>query len=151
QSTNNLLSFFFTDGTGHFTAGVTGTNQWKIGPDSASLPPLGYLPPQNKPKVNVGSSSVSGVAIGLPAATAIFYGTVQDGSGNPLAGVPLNAFDMNGQYNTDITTDPMGHYYLGIVGGLGANDQWQVQFDTSDLSVYDSYVFSQNSSTNVTV
>jgi len=153
MSTNNLLTIFFADTNGNFTAGVTGTNQWKIDLDEASLAFHGYLKPQNKPKVNINSSSVSGVTVSAPKATALFYGTVMDGSGTPLAGVPMNAYDQNGQYSADTTTDQNGDYILGVVGGLGS-DAWSVEVNNGNGNGFDSYIFStatvgQNGGTNL--
>jgi hypothetical protein len=153
QSTNNLLTIFFADANGNFVAAVTGTNQWKIDVDEASLASHGYLKPQNKPKVNINSSSVSGVIFSAPRATALFYGTVTNGSGNPLVGVPINGFDMNGQYNADATTDQNGNYYLGVVGGLGS-DTWSDQVNNGNGSPFANYIFStssigQNGGTNL--
>jgi hypothetical protein len=142
ETTDNLLATFSTDTNGNFTCGVT-ADTWKVSGDEASLALLGYLKTQNKTSVPVTTANVSGVIIKVPLATALFYGRVKDGSGNPMVGVSINGFDMNGSYNLNTITDQNGNYFAGVVGGL-SSDPWQVEVGSaSDNPAFANYIFSQ--------
>ncbi|HEY3861301.1 MAG TPA: carboxypeptidase regulatory-like domain-containing protein [Verrucomicrobiae bacterium] len=147
QSTNGLLGICYTDTNGNFNAAVT-SNQWKVGGDSAGPVLHGYVSLQNKVKVNISTNNVSGLTIALPKGTALFYGTVKDNLGNPFPGlVEVGGLDnnetnnSNGEYQTDGYTDANGNFATAIVGGLGTNDQWQVNVDNA--SSFPNYDFSQ--------
>ena len=58
QSTNSLATIGFADLNGNFTVPVT-SSQWKIEVSSDSLPPLGYLRPQNKPQVSTSAKMMA--------------------------------------------------------------------------------------------
>ena len=142
ETSDNLLATFSTDNNGNFTCGVT-ADTWKVSSDEASLALHGYLKPPNKTSVPVTTANISGVTIKVPLATALFYGTVKDSSGNPMVGVALNGFDRNGTYNLNATTDQNGNYFAGVVGGLVGNP-WQVEVGSaSDNPGFANYIFSQ--------
>jgi hypothetical protein len=158
QSNDGLLGICYTDTNGNFIAGVT-SNQWKVGGDSSGPVLHGYVSLQNKVKVNISTSNVTGLTLALPKATALFYGTVKDNLGNPFPGlVDVGASDnnetnnSNGEYQTDSYTDANGNFATAIVGGLGTNDLWQVNIDNGGS--FPNYDFSepfsqQNGNTNV--
>src|SRR5205085_9849881 len=95
-STNNGLAIGFTDNNGNFSVPVI-SGQWKFEGNNSSLDLLGYLGLQNKPRIETSTGSVAGVTISVPAATALFYGSVKDNQNNPLVGVSLYSSD-NNQY-----------------------------------------------------
>jgi hypothetical protein len=141
-STNNFLAIGFTDTNGNFTVG-TRPSVWKIESGGQSLIVHGYLALQNNIKTNTAGGSVSGITIALPKATAIFYGSVKDNLGNPMAGIDVYANDNNNQYQSDGYTDTNGNY----VAGASAAD-WQVGV-SSDSSPAN-YLFSQGFNTTLT-
>jgi hypothetical protein len=137
----SFLATCFTDNNGNFTAGVI-ANKWRVGGDSAGPAFLGYVTLQNKTNVDATTGSVSGVSIALPKATALFYGTVRDNFGNPLPGIAaIYASDNNGLYEADGYTDTNGNYATAAIGGLGNNDQWQLQIDNAGS--FTNYAFSK--------
>lgn len=145
NKSQGLLAICYTDTNGNFSAGVT-TNQWKIGSDSAGLAVLGYAGAQNGTGISTTNGSVAGLSVALTKATALFYGTVKDIYGNPLAGVvAVYAYDQNnsgnGQFQSDGYTETNGYFVAAVVGGLGVSDTWQVQIDNS--SSFPNYNFSQ--------
>jgi hypothetical protein len=142
QTQNGLLGICYTDTNGNFTAGVN-SNQWHLQSDIAGMAVLGYVGLQNKTTVDTSTGSVANVAIALPKATALFYGTVKDNQGNPLPGVVaiIASDNNNGIYQADGFTDAKGNYVTAALGGLGSNDPWQVQVDNS--SSFPNYAFSQ--------
>ena len=150
---SGIVGVTFTDTNGNFAAGVT-SSQWQIQNDSAALAFHGYLGLQNGPVVDTTTGSVANVTVALPKATACFYGTVKDTSGNPLSDeVAIYANDQN-FYQADGYTDTNGNYVTAVVGGLGSGDPWQVSVDNS--SEFQNYNFSQpainnNGGTNVSV
>jgi hypothetical protein len=160
ESQTGLLGIGFTDTNGSFLIGVT-SNQWKVDVNDAGLALHGYVRLQNKLKVNTTGGSVSGLTIALPKATALFYGTVKDTLGNPLAGpVDLEAYDnnytnnFNGEYQSDGYTDASGYFVIAAIGGLGTNDPWSMMVNNS--SSFPNYDFSQpsflqNGGTNVPI
>jgi len=150
---NGLLGISTTDSNGFFTLGVT-TNQWGISLLGAGLAFHGYVGPQNKVDVNTVTGNVAGVTLALPKATALFYGNVKNNSGSPFAGeVAIYAYDNNnGLYQTDGYTDANGNYVTAALGGLGANDPWNVGVDNSSSFPNDNFSqppFDQNGGTNL--
>ena len=149
-----FLAFAFTDTNGNFTERVV-TNKWKVGGDDQALAVIGYLTP-DKSTVNTSTGSVSGVTIALTKATAVFYGTVKDNLGNPLAGISMGADDNvsnGGQYqynNGGAYTYTNGNYVLGVLGG----DELGIYINSVDqLGIYTNYIFTeapslQNGGTN---
>lgn len=124
QSQSGLLAVAFTDPNGNFTAGVT-ADQWsKIQPSDASVAFHGYLRLQNKASADTTTGSVSGLTIALPKATALFYGSVKDTQGQPLAGISLFSGD-NGSYEQNLVSDSNGNYFAGALSS--PSDAWQMQ------------------------
>jgi hypothetical protein len=155
SSTNGQIAACFTDTSGNFSMRVT-SGQWQLGSDDSGLIVHGYLGLNNKTNVNSGATNV---IIPFPKATALFYGTVKDSLGNPMANIDVNANDQNmtnnNLYQSDGYTDANGKYYVGIVGGLGANDTWGVQVSNGGGSsnptnyLFSQPQFQQNGGTNV--
>ncbi len=142
ESTNNFLAIGFTDTNGNFTAG-TRPNVWKIQSNDQALTTHGYVAAQNSIKTNTAGGSVSGITNALPKATAIFYGSVKDELGNPLAGIDIGSSDNNNQYQSDSHTDTNGNY---VAGALAAD--WHVGINSDGSPV--NYVFSQGLDTTLT-
>ena len=118
--------------------------------DNTSLIVHGYLGLQNRTNVNAGQTNV---ALTVPHATALFYGSVKDNLGNPLPGIDVYADDNNNVYETDGYTDANGNYAAGALGGLN-NDTWQVSIssDTSPADfIFSQPNFDQNDGTNLSV
>jgi hypothetical protein len=135
QSKSGQLAVGFTDTNGNFSIQV-GSGNWSLGSLDQSLTVHGYVGYQNGTNVAAGSS---GVIIPFQQATALFYGHVRDGSGNPLASVDIGDQDQNnGLYQSDALTDTNGYYVLAVLGGLGSNDPWSVGYSGNPSP----YVFS---------
>ena len=151
STSDGLIVGGFTDTNGNFNVPVSAGETWSVGGDSSGLIIHGYLGYQNNP-TNV-SSGATGVTIGFPRATALFYGTVLDNLGNPIPGIAIEATDQNnGIYQQDGYSDTNGNYVTVALGGLGNNDPWNVQVDQNPTN----YVFSQpalqqNGGTNIAV
>ncbi|MGA2174885.1 MAG: choice-of-anchor tandem repeat GloVer-containing protein [Verrucomicrobiota bacterium] len=149
QAANGLMDVSFTDTNGNFTVGVA-SGQWGLRADDTSLIVHGYLGLQNRTYANAGQT---GVALAVPQATALFYGSVKDTLGNPLTGIDVYASDNNdGLYETDGYTDANGNYWAAVLGGLGSDDPWQV--DLSSNSRLANYLvsppgFDSNGGTNM--
>ena len=77
-----LMGVTFSDAGGNFTLGVI-AGTWDMGIDDLSLIAHGYVGVQDSTTATAGQS---GVVLTAPKATALFYGSVKDSSGNPLAG-----------------------------------------------------------------
>jgi len=158
NKSQGLIAINQTDTNGNFSVGVT-ANSWQLESESAELALLGYVGLQNKPGFDTSTGSVSGVSISLPKATGLVYGTVKDIYGNPLTGVvAVYAADQNnggnGQYQADGYTDAGGNYVVGVVGGLGSSDVWQVDIDNSSSYPNDNFsqpLFNQVGGTNIVV
>ncbi len=138
MSTNgSLLAFTFTDSGGNFIVPVTATS-WKFSPQSVSLDAIGYVGPNNSPRVNASSGSVSGVSLPVYRASAMLYGKITDGQGHPMTGVRFYGQETNDLYQGDATSDANGNYYMGA---LPSN--WDVEVDTgASPKQFAPYVFS---------
>lgn len=142
ESTNNFLAVGFTDTNGNFTI-ETRPDVWKIQNDSSGLIVHGYVALQGGSKTNTAGGSISGITNALPKATAIFYGSVKDNLGNPLAGIDISGSDDNNQYQSDGFTDANGNY---VAAALAA--QWNV--NVSNDSSPTNYNFSGGFDTTLT-
>jgi hypothetical protein len=137
QSTNNQIAIAFTDTNGNFTMRVI-ASQWQLGSDSEGLLVHGYLGLNNGITTNSGATNV---ILAFPKADALFYGSVKDNLGNPLAGIGMGASDTSSNiFQTSGYTDTNGNYFVGILG-LGSNDPWQVGVSSDTAPT--NYVFSQ--------
>jgi len=114
QAANGLLGVGFTDTNGNFTVGVASSPaQWSLGSEDSGLIVHGYVGWNNDINVNAGAT---GVTLAYPKATALFYGTVMDSQGNPLAGVRLSGNQNDGAspYAGDATTGQNGNYAMAV-------------------------------------
>ena len=137
QSTNNLVAIAFTDTNGNFTMRVTASD-WQLGSDSSGLTVHGYLGLNNGITTNSGASNVT---LAFPKANALFYGSVKDNLGNPMAGIDVGASDTSSNlFQTDGYTDANGNYFVGILG-LGSSDPWNVGVSGDNAPA--NYIFSQ--------
>jgi hypothetical protein len=141
NNTNYLIATGSTDTNGNFTIRVT-SGQWQISGDPDGLGVHGYVGYNDGTNVNAGTTGFVG---GFYKATSLFYGTVKDGSGNPLQGIPIEARDQpnngDGEFDTDGYEDTNGNYTVVAYGGLGSGDPWVV--DVDNQSQFPNYVFSQ--------
>jgi hypothetical protein len=142
-----FIAVGFSDTNGNFSEGVI-SGQWSVGGDDSGLIVHGYVGNQNQTKVNSGATDIT---LAYPKATALFYGRVTDGSGNPLANIDIGTYDNNnGLYEADSYTDTNGDYVVGAVGGLGGGDPWWVGFNGNSSSyIFSQPDFDQNGGTNI--
>jgi hypothetical protein len=151
QTQDGLLTVAFTDTNGNFTAGVT-SNQWKIESSDQAITFHDYLRPQNKVQVDATTGSVSGVTIVFPKANALFYGSVKDGSSQPMAGINLNSSSGDNVFEQGAITDAGGNYFAGAFGSSIIGWQIQVGNDSNPANyIFSSPAFnySQNGGTNL--
>ncbi|MGB7768086.1 MAG: hypothetical protein WBN22_04435 [Verrucomicrobiia bacterium] len=146
-----LIAIGFSDTNGNFSIGVV-SGTWSLGSDDSGLIVHGYVGYNNGINVAAGTTGIVGP---FSKATAMFYGTVKDNLGNPLAGIDVQANDSNNQeYQSDGYTDTNGNYFVGVVGGLGDSDPWQVQVSSDNSStnyIYSQPTVDQNGGTNLAV
>ena len=76
-----LIAIGFTDTNGDFSIGVS-PGTWNVGNNDGGLIVHGYVGYQNGTNVPAGTTGIVGP---YPKATAMFYGSVKDDLGNPLA------------------------------------------------------------------
>src|SRR5665213_2653489 len=154
MNSSGLIAAGSSDTNGNFTIRVT-SGQWQLEGSPQGLALHGYVAYSNGTNVNAGTTGFVG---GFYKATSLFYGSVKDSLGNPLAGIPIEARDQdnNGDsiYDNDGYSDANGHYVSGAVGGLGSGDPWQV--DVDHQSQFPNYLFSQpalnqNGGTNLAI
>ena len=134
---NNFLTICTTDTNGNFNARVL-ANQWKIDVNGDSLNTIGYLRSQNSTRVDTTTGSVANVTISLPKANAMFYGSVKDGSGNPLAHVQLSSQDQSTYlYKAEnVYSDQNGNYFAGALAGT-----WGVNISSDGNPGFANYIF----------
>jgi hypothetical protein len=142
-----FITVSFTDTNGYFTNRVI-SGKWSLGSDDTGLIIHGYVGNQDSTNVNSGAT---GVILAYPRATALFYGRVTDGSGNPLADLDMGSYDNNDNlYQSDGYTDANGDYVVGVVGGPGNSDPWWVGYNgNSSTYIFSQPDFDQNGGTNI--
>ncbi|MGH7951281.1 MAG: putative Ig domain-containing protein [Limisphaerales bacterium] len=159
NSQNGFIGTTFTDTNGYFTERVLPDN-WQLNGQPPGLILHGYVGDNNGTNIDATGGSVSGLTLGFQKATALFYGTVKDNLGNPLTGIDINASDDdnnnngNSTYSADGYSDANGNYVVGVVGGLGNNDPWQVQAanDSNPTNyLFSQPTFDQNGGTNLNI
>jgi hypothetical protein len=146
-SANGLITVTFTDTNGNFTMPVT-AGQWGVGSDDRGLIVHGYVGWNNSTNINAGGA----VTLAYSQANALFYGSVKDYLGNPIAGVGVEADDNNNLYDSEGSSDANGKYFVGALGL--SSDPWRVSV-SSDRSptnyVFSQPAFEQNGGTNLSV
>ncbi|HLZ53529.1 MAG TPA: Ig domain-containing protein [Verrucomicrobiae bacterium] len=142
DNNSGFIASGFSDTNGMFTIWVT-SGQWQLSGGARGLGVHGYVAFNNGTNVAAGTSGFVG---GFYKATALFYGTVKDNLGNPLPGIDISAYDNNNNiFGNDGYSDINGNYVVGVVGGLGSGDPWQIQVaNGSDNSNPTNYIFSQS-------
>jgi hypothetical protein len=113
--TNGDYTALFTYPHGGISIPLT-NNKWKFDTSDLGSMLAGLLRPQNKVKVVVAGTNVTGVTVPAYQETALIYGKVTDQLGNPLAGVILDAFDNSNLYSSRAVSDAAGNYFLATVG-----------------------------------
>jgi hypothetical protein len=144
-SSDNLFEIAFTDTNGNYSAAVTPGN-WKVKIDASRLAQSGLVAPQGSLKINTAAGSQSNVDFALPAATAMFYGRVVDGTGNPFANLDVFAADSLSQFEARGFTDANGRYCVAVITN---NNPWSCQ-PNSDNPILANYVVSGATQTNLT-
>lgn len=122
---NNDYAAFFTDAQGNFNTPII-TGQWKLDPSDYSALLGGYFRPQNKIKVSVGSTSVTGFNVPLTRGNALIYGTLKTDQNAPLANVRLYGSDSGNQFQSTAYSDAVGNYFLpasGVNWNFGVDNQ----------------------------
>jgi hypothetical protein len=135
-SSNDLLSFYFTDTNGNFSAPIIGTNLWQsqVNPFAAAF--KGYLTYQGYPFLNI-TNKVIGITNAFSRATAIFYGVVSNSQAVPLPGVYVYASD-NAGHQSFAMSDQNGNYVI-----LAGTNQWSLSIlATNNPGLTNASVFS---------
>ena len=149
SSNNNQFGIAYSDSDGNLIAAVTAASDWQLNVSSGGLHALGYLQPQNKTSADTSSGSVALSSIQLDPGNALIYGTVEDGLGNPLAGVNMDANDNNTGNDDYATTSANGTYYLLANGPEGGSaESWYVNPDSNN-PVLANYVTPQGQNVDV--
>ncbi|MEY2485670.1 MAG: large repetitive protein [Verrucomicrobiota bacterium] len=127
SSANNLFSGGFADANGNYSLKLT-PGQWQVRPDKAGPAAVGYLT-SSKQTTNATASGSATLNFALSKATALIYGTVNDGA-NPVNGLQIKTNDQGNLHNTQgVTFAPNGKYVLGVVAGT-----WGVAPDSDSLN-----------------
>ncbi|HEX5399071.1 MAG TPA: carboxypeptidase-like regulatory domain-containing protein [Verrucomicrobiae bacterium] len=149
-SANGFIALSFTDTNGDFTEHVV-PDYWQLDGEPQGLALHGYVGYNGKTNVDATGGSVSGLTLGFYKGNALFYGTVKDGNGEPLAGIDIYANDNFGEFQADSYTDANGHYTVVALGGVGG-DTWQVQVSSDSAPanyIFSQPAFDQNGGTNL--
>lgn len=151
STSTGLIAAGFADGNGNFNLPVA-AGTWKISGDSSGLISLGYVGYDSSTNVAAGAT---GVVLPYSKATALFYGTVKDGSGNPVPGIDVTSQDNDGNYNSlyqaDGYSDVDGNYAVGVLGGLNGRI-WRLEIghDVAPTNyVFSRPQFNQNGGTTI--
>ena len=152
QTKNGLLTVAFTDASGNFSAGVI-SGQWQVQASDQQVTFHDYMRPQNKTQVDATAGSVSGINITLPKASALFYGSIKDGSSQPMAGISFSSSDNLNDYSQNSASYANGNYFAGALSGT--NTAWRIQVNnngnpTNYIYSAPAFDFNQNGGTNLT-
>lgn len=134
-STNNLLSFYFTDTNGNFLAPIIGSNVWQVQVNPFAAAFQSHLTSQTAQFLNVSNQAVK-ITNALPSATTVFYGLVSNVSAMPMPGLYLYANDSAGDQSLGFTVQN-GQYALPA--GTG---QWTLGIVATNYPLLTNYVVS---------
>src|SRR5581483_4187627 len=107
----NDYAVLFSDAQGNFSLSVN-AGQWKLDPSDYSAMLGGYLRAQNKTKVTVSTTSVTGVTVPFTKGTALIYGTLKTDQNVGLGGVRLYGNDSLNTVQSTVYTDASGNFFL---------------------------------------
>jgi hypothetical protein len=130
-SQSGLFGGGITESNGNFTIRVT-SDQWGLAHGNQAMMLHGYLTVRSNPSADTTTGDKTGLTIALNKATALYYGSVTDPSGNPLPSVWMFAednIDVNSFTNAgEGVTDVNGNYVMASIGGGGT---WELGVDNS--------------------
>jgi hypothetical protein len=113
ETSNGDYAALFSDAQGNFSF-ASGPGQWKLEPSDYSSMLGGYLRAQNKTKVTVTSTSVTGVNVPFTKASALIYGTLKTDQNVPLGAVRIYGSDSNNVFQSTAYTDANGSFLLPV-------------------------------------
>ena len=151
ESQSGLLTVAFTDTNGNFNAGVT-SDQWKVEVSDQGAAFHNFLRTQDKVQVDTTTGSVASVSIALPKANAIFYGSIRDGSNQPMPKISLASSGNNNSLEQNVTSDANGNYFSGAVADGSTGWQMQIGNDSNPTNYNfssPSFNYNQNGGTNL--
>jgi hypothetical protein len=107
----------YTDANGNFSTAVT-PGDWDIEVERNAVDQLGYLAPSQPKSVDTSAGNVSNVAISLPKATALLYGTVTESDGAPFPQAEMDAASEDTEFQGFTVTDSNGNYVIAVNSGV---------------------------------
>ena len=140
----NYLAITFTDTNGNFVAGVA-PEVWRVHVDSDSVQERALVTSGNNVYVDTTTGSVANASLTLWKANALFYGTITNAAGQPLANLGLFADNQSSQAEASGTSDANGNYCVAVLGNTG---DWFCG-PNNDEPVLANYILSSTSSTNL--
>lgn len=111
---SSLFAAGFTDAAGNYTVQVT-SGQWNISPNPEDAAALGYVSFWDETQTNITANLTRNFT--LPKATALVFGTVQDGQGHPVLGLRMRGHNQSNQEPGGRTFAPDGAYSIGVLAG----------------------------------
>lgn len=131
ESEAGELAVAFTDSTGSFSIGVN-PGIWAIEPNERAVSAHSLLSPDDPAQVDASTGNVTGLQLELPRATALVYGSVKDGDGKPVAGLPVWCQHAAIPLENSGVTDANGEFSIGVNAG-----NWWLGFDATSPALTD--------------
>ncbi len=126
ESHDGLLAGAFSDATGQYAFQVT-AGQWQIAPNKESVSATGLVA-IGKTSLTI-NTDVANLDFSLPKSTALIYGHVHNGHGDPVLGVGISADDGAQDQANGLTFSPDAAYALAVIGG-----NWNVGLNSEDIA-----------------
>lgn len=132
QSAGGLISIASSDKSGTITFPTT-PDVWSPEIDNTTVAPIGYITPQkNFLLFDTTTNAVTNLVISLPHGTAMVYGTIRDGSNNPLSGITFYGNDSASTLESYGLSDSNGNYCV-----VTTATNWWVNPDNNALATND--------------
>jgi hypothetical protein len=143
QTGDNFFAIAFTDTNGNYSAAVS-PDFWTISPIKERLARRAFVVNQNTFQVDATAHSVTNANLALYKGTALYYGRITDGNGEPLVNIRLDSSDgTNNNYDALGYSDTNGYFGAVSLGNVSSN--WSCQANDSDNSVLANFIVnSQN-------
>ena len=111
----HLFAVAFTDSNGNYSAAVT-PSFWDVQPDKQRLVRRAFVLPEATPfQFDATGGNVTNANIGLPKASALFYGRITDISNNIYANIEVDGSADN-SYDAKGYSDQNGYYSVAVLG-----------------------------------
>jgi len=131
---NRKFTIGWTDEAGNFTVKVT-EDQWGAVVRVETVAKIGYLTSEIPlARADTTGGNVTGLSVPLKRGKSLIWGSLTDTEGDPVGGVEVIAFNVEGKQGSYGVTDEHGDYRLAVSEGLWVTFPQSISLEDADYS-----------------